>query len=90
MDLKEAMLRAEAWTQGLTDWERDTSFFGVMEALLHRVKALESQVESLRQHVKRVNQENECLSLDLGLRNKDHGPLTVADIIKDAQDRSSW
>jgi len=90
MELKEAMLRAEAWTQNMTAWEKDESFFGVMEALLTRIKSLEQQLESVTSYAKRVSKENECLSLDLGLKNKDHGPLTVADIIKDAQDKSSW
>jgi hypothetical protein len=90
MELKEAMLRAEAWTENMTTWEKEESFFGVMEALLTRIKSLEQQLESATSYAKRVSKENECLSLDLGLKNKDHGPLTVADIIKDAQDKSSW
>jgi len=87
MELKEAMQRAEAWTENMTTWEKEESFFGVMEALLTRIKSLEQQLESATSYAKRVSKENECLSLDLGLKNKDHGPLTIADIIKETQDR---
>lgn len=87
MELKEAMQRAEAWTENLTAWESEQSFFGVMEALLLRIKSLEKQLENTISYAKRVSNENECLSLDLGLKNKDHGPLTIADIIKETQDR---
>ena len=75
MNYKEAINLAEAWTKGhdpnLDGWR------SVITVLLHRTKeqearitALESRLRDLNYFCESLRQENERLSLDLGIKDK--------------------
>jgi len=90
----EAKKLAEAWTTG-QDVNQD-GWRSVIRVLMDRIYCLEAAIDDSYKNCKRLQMENEALSLDLGIKNNDfqfpEQPQlkTVADIIKDCQDKSSW
>lgn len=69
MTYAEAIQLAESWTR-----DHDISLDGwrsVITILLRRVKMLEANNISLSSHLEYLRRENERLSLDLGIKNKD-------------------
>lgn len=94
MHYDEAKKLAEAWTT-----DQDTNQDGwrsVIRVLMDRIYCLEAAIDDSYKNCRRLQAENEALSLDLGIKNNDfklpEQPQlkTVADIIKDCQDKSSW
>ena len=89
MNYSEAKKLAVEWTHG-----HDVSLDGwrsVIAVLLQRVNALEGHLHSQNERIARLNQENEALSLDLGIREKDFRITdqpqlqTIADIIRECE-----
>lgn len=68
MNYEEAKKLAQAWTKD-HDVELD-GWRSVIAVLLSRTTHLEAHNENLTATVRRLQNENEALSLDLGLRNK--------------------
>jgi hypothetical protein len=69
MNYQEAKHLAQAWTT-----DHDINLDGwrsVIAILLQRVNMLEDNNASLTKHLHHLNQENERLSLDLGIKNRD-------------------
>lgn len=94
MHYDEAKKLAEAWTTG-QDVNQD-GWRSVIRVLMDRIYCLEAAIDDSYKNCKRLQMENEALSLDLGIKNNDFQLppqpqlKTVADIIKDCQDKSSW
>ena len=69
MTYQEALYLAETWTidhdPNLDGWR------SVIAILLQRVKLLEANNANLTLHAEKLRQENERLSLDLGIKNRD-------------------
>jgi hypothetical protein len=89
MRYEEAKTLAESWANGI-----DPDLGGwraVIAVLLQRINALEGHVHAQNEHMSRLSSENEALSLDLGLREKDFRlpdqprEKTIADIIRECE-----
>ncbi len=94
MNYDEAKKLAEAWTTG-----QDISQEGwrsVIRVLMDQIQHMETDLDSAYKNCQRLRNENESLSLDLGIKNNDFKLppqkqlQTVADIIKECSDKASW
>ena len=94
MNYDEAKKLAEAWTTG-QDINQD-GWRSVIRVLMDRIYCLEAAVDESYKHCSKLRQENEALSLDLGIKNNDFKLppqpqlKTLADIIKECSDKASW
>jgi hypothetical protein len=94
LNYDEAKKLAEAWTTG-----QDISQEGwrsVIRVLMDQIQHMETDLDSAYKNCQRLRNENESLSLDLGIKNNDFKLppqkqlQTVADIIKECSDKASW
>jgi len=69
MNYNEAKKLAEQWTVGIDP--ASEGWRAVMAFLLQRINALEGHVHAQNEHMSRLSSENEALSLDLGIKEKD-------------------
>lgn len=93
MNYEEAKRLAHSWSQGVGA-EAD-GWRAVLGVLLQRIESLEQVNVELTRACRRVQSENEALSMDLGIKNQDFRLpdqpqlKTVADIIRECQERGS-
>lgn len=91
MNYEEAKQLAHSWSQGVGA-EAD-GWRAVLGVLLQRVESLEKVNADLTRACRRVQSENEALSVDLGIRNQDfklpqqQGLQTIADIVRECEKR---
>jgi hypothetical protein len=94
MDYYEAKKLAEAWTKG-HDINQE-GWRSVIRVLMDHIQHMETDLSSAYKNCQRLRSENEALSLDLGIKNNDFRLppqkqlQTVADIIKECDDKASW
>ena len=91
MNYEEAKRLARDWSQGV-EAEAD-GWRSVLGVLLQRIESLEQVNAELTRACRRVQSENEALSMDLGIKNQDfrlpqqQGLQTIADIIRECEKR---
>lgn len=94
MNYDEAKKLAEAWTKG-HDINQE-GWRSVIRVLMDHIYTMEADLKSAYSNCQRLRSENESLSLDLGIKNDDFKLppqpqlKTVADIIKECDDKASW
>jgi hypothetical protein len=94
MTYDQAKKLAEAWTKG-HDINQE-GWRSVIRVLMDHIQHMETDLDSAYKNCQRLRSQNEALSLDLGIKNKDFTSpsrpqlKTVADIIKECDDKASW
>jgi len=91
MNYEEAKRLAHSWSQGVEAGA--DGWRSVLGVLLQRIESLEQVNVELTRACRRVQSENEALSMDLGIKNQDFrmpqqkGLQTIADIIRECEKR---
>ena len=94
MTYDQAKKLAEAWTKG-HDINQE-GWRSVIRGLMDHIHHMETDLDSAYKNCQRLRSQNEALSLDLGIKNDDFKLppqpqlKTVADIIKECDDKASW